>query len=136
MTPYLPLSKAEDMVLPYEVGRSMGCHQMPERSFSFRGYQFPVSARCTGVFFSTFLAMVLFFYYRISVMASIYLSAVMLVDWSIQYFGILESTNFRRLITGFIGGFGVATLHMYAYRLIYHIFRHCWVIVAGWLANS
>ncbi|MBR6374112.1 MAG: DUF2085 domain-containing protein [Victivallales bacterium] len=110
-------------------GSAVGCHQMPERSFFFRGYQFPICARCTGVLFSTILAVVLFFNYRISIMTSIYLSAVMLFDWSLQYFGILASTNSRRLITGFIGGFGVSTLHMYFYRLIYHAFSYLLSII-------
>ena len=32
-----------------EFGHRLGCHQMEERSFHFKGYQFPVCARCTGV---------------------------------------------------------------------------------------
>ena len=39
-----------------EIGRRAGCHQMEERSFSFRGYQFPVCARCTGVLLGQLLA--------------------------------------------------------------------------------
>ncbi|MGG7175281.1 DUF2085 domain-containing protein [Clostridium neonatale] len=25
-----------------------GCHQLPDRSFFIRSYQFPICARCTG----------------------------------------------------------------------------------------
>ena len=100
-------------------GGKMGCHQMPERSFFYRDYQFPICARCTGVLPSTFAAAILFFYYRISITTSISLSAVMLLDWLLQFWHIRESTNVRRLITGFIGGFGVCTLHMYVYYFIY-----------------
>ena len=32
-----------------EIGAMTGCHQMPERSFFFKGYQFPVCERCTGL---------------------------------------------------------------------------------------
>ncbi|MEI3349189.1 MAG: DUF2085 domain-containing protein [Dysosmobacter sp.] len=32
------------------VGHTLGCHQRPDRSFFFHGKQFPVCARCTGVF--------------------------------------------------------------------------------------
>ena len=28
------------------------CHRKPERSFFFRGHQFPVCARCTGFYIS------------------------------------------------------------------------------------
>ncbi|RGF93239.1 DUF2085 domain-containing protein [Ruminococcus sp. AM54-1NS] len=32
-----------------KLGASAGCHQRPDRSFFFHGWQFPVCARCTGV---------------------------------------------------------------------------------------
>ena len=102
-----------------EWGANIGCHQMPERSFFFRGYQFPVCARCTGVLLSTPPAMAVFFLHRMSIALSLGLSSIMLLDWSLQYFGIRESTNPRRLVTGFIGGFGVTMLHMYFYYGIY-----------------
>jgi uncharacterized membrane protein len=35
--------------LVYVVG-SIVCHQIPERSFYFSGIQFPVCARCTGLY--------------------------------------------------------------------------------------
>ena len=37
--------------LIYLVG-SVICHQLPERSFFFHGQQFPVCARCTGLYAS------------------------------------------------------------------------------------
>ena len=43
------------------LGRSSGCHQMPERSFFIRGKQFPVCARCTGVMIGNIAAYVMFF---------------------------------------------------------------------------
>lgn len=39
-------------------------------------------------------------------------TGIMLTDWSLQYFGIKESTNSRRLVTGLIGGFGLNTLKL------------------------
>ena len=33
----------------YQIG-SLVCHQLPERSFYFRGAQMPVCARCTGIY--------------------------------------------------------------------------------------
>lgn len=41
------------------IGASTGCHQMPERSFFFKKYQFPVCARCCGVLCGEILAVVL-----------------------------------------------------------------------------
>ena len=102
-------------------GWRMGCHQLPERSFFIRGYQCPVCARCTGVLLSTPLAVVLFFFHRVSIPIALGLSSVMLLDWGVQFLHIRESTNPRRLITGIIGGFGVTTLYMYLYLAIYRL---------------
>ena len=41
------------------LGDKIGCHQISERSFFIKGYQFPVCARCTGVFFGEIIAIFL-----------------------------------------------------------------------------
>ena len=101
-------------------GKYLGCHQMPERSFFFRGYQFPVCARCTGVLIAVIIVIPLFFVYKINIIIAILLSGVMFLDWFIQYLGIYPSTNFRRLITGFLGGFGWTYVQLYFYQLCFH----------------
>lgn len=94
------------------LGNNSGCHQMPERSFFYKGKQFPVCARCTGVFFGHMTATIFFFCKkRLSFRKCFALMAVMGFDWGMQEFGILESTNFRRLITGFCGGLGLFSLY-------------------------
>lgn len=106
-----------------EIGRKLGCHQMPERSFFYKGYQFPVCARCTGVIISSFVALTIFLKKKLPIKICIGMSSIMLIDWLVQYFGIRESNNKRRLITGFIGGLGYSTLHLYFYKYIFHLFR-------------
>lgn len=39
-----------------QIGRSSGCHQLPERSFFYNGKQFPVCARCTGAIVGQIIA--------------------------------------------------------------------------------
>ncbi len=102
-----------------ELGSALGCHQMPERSFFVKGFQFPVCARCTGVILSAIIATILFFKKRLPIWVCIAMSGVMLLDWGMQYLEIRESTNRRRFITGLIGGFGYSTLHLHFYRYIY-----------------
>ena len=103
-----------------KIGEALGCHQMPERSFFYKGYQFPVCARCTGVIISAIIAYVIFFTKKkIPIGVCMAMSSVMLIDWSLQYLEIKESTNKRRFITGLIGGFGYSTLHIYFYFFIY-----------------
>lgn len=102
-----------------EMGAKLGCHQMPERSFFVKGYQFPVCARCTGVIISAVIALIVFFKKKIQLRICFALSCVMLCDWGMQYLKIRESTNTRRFVTGLIGGFGYSTLHMHFYYFIY-----------------
>lgn len=102
-----------------ELGEMLGCHQMPERSFFIKGFQFPVCARCTGVILSAIIATIIFFKKRLPIGLCLSMSSVMLLDWGVQYLKIKESTNSRRLITGLIGGFGYSTLHLYFYSFVY-----------------
>lgn len=101
-----------------EFGRKLGCHQFAHRSFFYKGYQFPVCARCTGVIISSTIAMIVFFFYPINFFIAIVLSFIMFVDWFIQYIGIKESTNTRRFVTGILGGYGFMTLQMYCYTYL------------------
>lgn len=100
------------------IGEKTGCHQMPERSFFYRGYQFPVCARCTGVFFGYLLAIPAYIYLGYHKVLSVGGCIVMFTDWLAQRVGIKESTNGRRLITGIIGGFGIMSLQIRAVHRI------------------
>ena len=102
-----------------EIGDILGCHQMPERSFFIKGYQFPVCARCTGVIISAIIATIVFVKKKLPISVCVALSSVMLIDWGLQYLKIKESTNARRLATGLVGGFGYSTLHLYLYYFMY-----------------
>jgi len=91
-------------------GKKTGCHQMPSRSFFIRDYQFPICARCTGVLFGNILAVILAFIF-LPYWKWLFLGCfIMLIDWLIQYLGIKESNNIRRLVTGIIGGYSVTNL--------------------------
>ena len=96
------------------IGCHSGCHQMPERSFSINGYQFPVCARCTGVLIGYISALISCFLVRPNVFIAIPCCLVMLTDWLLQYLKIKASTNPRRLVTGIIGGFGVMSFYCMA----------------------
>lgn len=95
------------------IGNNSGCHQMPERSFFYKGKQFPLCARCTGVFIGQLTAILLGL---IGKSASLKTSAVFLgimgADWAIQEAGIAESNNYRRLATGFLGGYALFNLYI------------------------
>ncbi len=89
-----------------KAGHYLGCHQIAERSFFYKGYQFPVCARCTGVFASFPLSVIFSVKKVLPIFLCIFMSLIMLADWLLQFMNIKQSTNLRRLITGFIGGLG------------------------------
>lgn len=87
------------------LGNSCGCHQMPDRSFFFRQWQFPVCARCTGVLVGEVIGFILVLMgLNLSIMMDIVLLTIMLNDWLLQALQIKKSTNKRRFITGTLAG--------------------------------
>ncbi|NLY80348.1 MAG: DUF2085 domain-containing protein [Lysinibacillus sp.] len=84
------------------------CHRMPERSFHFRGKQFPLCARCTGIMIGYIIGLlILATYGRISLLLSFALIIPMIIDGTGQLFYKWESNNIRRLITGMMGGISI-----------------------------
>lgn len=101
-----------------EYGHRLGCHQMPERSFFYKGYQFPVCARCTGVIIGEIIAIfLLIFRIELNIITSVSLLSIMGLDWFAQFINLLQSNNVRRLITGINGGIGLT--YIYYYLIIY-----------------
>ncbi|MFA9463390.1 MAG: DUF2085 domain-containing protein [Velocimicrobium sp.] len=105
-----------------EWGHRLGCHQKEERSFFIKGYQFPVCARCSGVFLGYLAALILLPITlgreKIVKLLALLGGAIMLLDWSLQAFKIKESTNMRRLASGIVGGFGIMTIWIYFIKAI------------------
>lgn len=88
----------------------IGCHRIPDRCFKFKGKPMPMCARCLGASIGHISAFILFLF---SLLPSFYVSllfmSIILFDWSLQFFYILPSTNYRRLLTGILGGIGVGS---------------------------
>jgi len=109
-----------------------GCHQLPERSFFYRSVQFPVCARCTGIaigqlFGGLLMASLLLLYIEINPIGPIFFGALVFtipmgIDWSLQYFFQVFSTNSRRLISGLLCGFGLGGFYssflIYVYQFL------------------
>lgn len=104
-----------------EIGGRIGCHQMPERSFFVKGYQFPVCARCCGVFIGYVVGLVA--YCKISFQTlkfpAVFGMFTMFIDWFIQAIHIKQSTNVRRLLTGIVGGFGCMVVFLRLMGLLF-----------------
>lgn len=107
-----------------EYGHMLGCHQIPERSFFYKGYQFPVCARCTGVIIGEIITIfLLIFKIKLNIIISIFLLFIMGLDWFVQFINLLQSKNGRRLITGISGGIGLT--YIYYHLIIYIISLVC-----------
>ncbi len=91
------------------------CHRIPERSFFINGYQFPVCARCTGVYLAVILYVIFAHYVAIRYTWTIFILAVicvipMAVDGLTQLFELRLSNNTLRFVTGFLGGLGLVIM--------------------------
>ena len=106
-----------------EIGRKTGCHQMPERSFFIKGRQFPVCARCAGVYLGWLISLALIFFYRPSLYIIAAFCLCMFIDWFLQKKNILKSNNLRRFITGILGGYALMSLYIeiiiFLFKLIF-----------------
>lgn len=86
------------------LGNRCGCHQREDRSFKFRGWQFPVCSRCTGILIGQVLGGLIYLFIVIPFYLDFTFLGIMFLDWYIQYKNIKESTNLRRFITGCLAG--------------------------------
>ena len=100
------------------LGAKTGCHQIASRSFFYKGYQFPICARCTGVLVGYILALIFFEVIIVGYVFCIALIIPMLVDGGTQLFKLRESNQLLRIITGIMGGYGILTFQL---RLLFQI---------------
>lgn len=101
-----------------KAGEVCGCHQRADRSFFYKGWQFPVCARCTGVLIGQLAGYAVCAFRKIPLSAAVLCCEVTLLDWTLQQTNIRQSTNFRRLITGICGGFGLAAVYAEAVKRV------------------
>ncbi len=89
----------------------MLCHQRPDRSFFWKGKQFPVCARCTGVHIG-YLSLPVFPLLATSFGWAISLALIVpaFLDGLLQGLTSYESHNYLRLITGILAGLGAMSL--------------------------
>jgi uncharacterized membrane protein len=113
------VTRKDDAVVayPYPGWVSLFCHHDPARSFSYKGRQFPLCARCTGLYPAVLVGVLL------GAMASSawdldYFKALGLVivfcipavlDGGTQYLGMRKSTNPLRFATGVLAGMGLGS---------------------------
>lgn len=87
-----------------------GCHCREDRSFYYKGEKFPICARCTGELVGIVISMFSCFFFRLSILSSVFLLIPMIIDGIVQLKTSYESNNRRRFITGFLFGYGLFML--------------------------
>ena len=87
--------------------RFCGCHCRADRSFFWRGRQFPVCARCTGVLLGMAAGLVSCVFWLPPWWLTLVLMAPLVLDGLVQLKTAYESINLRRLWTGLLFGWGM-----------------------------
>ncbi|MBT9722649.1 DUF2085 domain-containing protein [Dorea longicatena] len=100
------------------IGSRLGCHQMPERSFFYKGYQFPVCARCTGLIIGYLLGVLIYFLKVLNWKIAIILCIPLVLDGGSQYLNWRISNQVLRLITGILCGIGIMFLEIWGMKLL------------------
>jgi len=88
------------------------CHQIDSRSFNLWGYKLAVCSRCTVIYISFLLSVILYpFIWKIEneKLPNIYVLLIpaflVFTDASLDFTGILKNTIISRTLTGFLIGF-------------------------------
>jgi len=123
---FKPVSKKQERfwIKLMNYGSKLGCHQLSERSFFYKGFQFPLCARCTGIVIGEILfAPLSLLFFETPYWVSIIFILIMAIDGGLQYFNILQSNNIRRLITGILAGYGYTNLLIFFIKLIINLLK-------------
>lgn len=95
------------------------CHQFEERSFFIGVRQFPVCARCTGIYVGLLIGSIVSFIYLPHISVCLTFIAIMIVDGSVQLKTQYESTNIRRFVTGLFFGYALAAIAIIGIQALY-----------------
>lgn len=110
-----------------EAGSVAGCHQMPERSFFLRGYQFPLCARCTGIFFGYLIGLLMWCIgIRISWGILLLMWIPCALDGIIQRYTKYVSNNFKRVASGVLVGVSYVYILIFLLRISFELI-HCYL---------
>ena len=97
-----------------------GCHCRPDRSFFYKGQQFPICARCTGELVGIILGIFVYFFNIPNIIVFL-LGVPLIIDGFIQLLTSYESNNIRRLWTGILFGMAftlfIIKSHVYVFQL-------------------
>jgi len=97
------------------------CHRLPSRSFFYKGVQFPICARCTGICIGYVIGIILAFFNALPFFYAFILTIPMVVDGTGQLLNRWISNNNRRLVTGILGGIGIVFMFIHAALIFWNL---------------
>ena len=90
------------------------CHHLKERSIPFFGFEKLFCSRCLGIvlgaFFVGILSLFIHTIFTDNWLLGVFLILPLILDGFSQLFGIRESNNYVRLITGFLFSIGLGMI--------------------------
>lgn len=103
----------------------ISCHRLPERSFFWRGRQFPLCARCTGLY-AGYLSFPLFNFELVALnsLYALLMTLPLVIDGLLQAFLAIPSNNLRRVVTGILAGIGLMAMVVNAGTLLGNLILH------------
>jgi len=108
---------------PGWIASGLGCHQMPERSFHIEGTPMPLCARCLGCAIGQSAGAAAFLCGCVApILVCFLFMGILLCDWLAQERFGYTSTNWRRLISGALGSFGLTMVWLRGWSyLVEHV---------------
>ena len=99
--------------------RFFGCHCRADRSFFFRGQQFPICARCSGELVGMIVSAVLLPLWMPPAWGAGLMLLPLILDGGVQALTRYESRNLRRFVTGLLFAVGLITLFVRSSAYVY-----------------
>jgi len=97
-----------------------GCHCLSERSFFYKGKQFPLCARCTGELIGICVGLMGWYLIKLPIYLYVIMLLPLIMDGFIQMFTTYQSDNIKRLLTGILFGIGFASLFLESNSWFFH----------------
>ena len=99
------------------------CNLNAKRGFFIGSFCFPLCVRCTALIIGFLATVLLATFLRAKRGKFLFLLGVIcvipcLIDGLLQYLYNIESTNFRRITLGLLGGFGIGNIAFFIIRLL------------------
>ena len=106
-----------------------GCHCRADRSFYFKGHQFPVCARCTGILTGWLTGIAACFFIRVSLCWLVVMMLPLIIDGTVQRLTRYESGNLRRFVTGSFFGYAAMSLFLRSLEMAYLAGAHAGCVI-------